>query len=242
VYRIDNSGLSRYRGLTAQIRKTMAYGLAAQVAFTWSHAFDDVSGPPAVSFIPATLVPGAYRSDQSNSPFDQRHRVVVNWTWQPQFIKGSSVAARVLNHWQLSGIFTAANGMPETPIVQVSGQQFASAGKTYVTVYTNSLNGSGGWARDPLVTAQGLYTDASYVLNARVTRVVPITERIRGMLMFEAYNALNRQYSTSVNRVDYTAVMGLMRPVPDVGLGNASTGYPFGTNARYCQVGFRVEF
>jgi hypothetical protein len=34
----------------------------------------------------------------------------------------------------------------------------------------------------------------------------------------------------------------VIRPVPGVGTGNASNGLPFGSNARYCQVAFRVEF
>jgi hypothetical protein len=220
----------------------MSHGLAAQVSFTWSHAFDDVSGPPLVAFIPATLTPAAYRNDESNSPFDQRKRLVINWTWQPRPVKSDSIQARVLNGWQVSGIFTGATGMPETPVVQVIGQQFAAAGKTYLTVYTNSLNGSGGWSRVPFETPQLMRTETAYVANARVTRMVSFSERLKGMLMFEAYNALNRQYSTSLNTIAYTAAAGLLRPVPDVGVGNASSGYPFGSNARYCQVAFRLEF
>lgn len=242
VYSIDNSGLSRFRSITGQLRKAMSYGLAAQISFTWSHTFDDVSGPPLVGFIPATLVPAAYRNDESNSSFDQRYRLSVNWTWQPRPLQGNSVPARLLNDWQVSGIFTEATGLPETPTVMVSGQQFAAAGKTYLTVYTNSLNGSGGWARVPWETAQLMRTDTAYVANLRVTRVLPVTERIKAMLMFEAYNALNRQYGTSLDTVAYTANVGLIRPVPDVGIANATNGYPFGTNARYCQVALRLEF
>jgi len=62
------------------------------------------------------------------------------------------------------------------------------------------------------------------------------------MLMFEAYNALNRQFDTSVNNVAYVATTGVLRPVSGLGAGNASYGYPFGTNARWCQVSFRLEF
>ena len=241
-YEVTNEGMSRYRALTAQLRKALSYGVTAQLSFTWSHGFDDVSGAPTVNFIPSNLVPGAYRSDESNSSFDQRHRLDFNWTWQPRPIKGDSIAAKVANGWQLSGIFTLASGMPETPIGLTSGQQFAAAGKAYLTVYTNSLNGSGGWSRSPFQTPQTLWTDTASVVNLRLSRAVPITERIKGMLMFEAYNTLNRQYSTSLNTVTYTAVSGIIRPVPDVGVGNASNGYPFGTNARYCQAAFRVEF
>jgi hypothetical protein len=242
VYEIDNTGLSRSRSLTVQLRKAMSYGFAAQVSYTWSHAFDDVSGPPLVSFIPASYLPAGYRDDQSNSSFDQRHRLVFNWTWQPKPLKGDSVAAKIANGWNLTGVFTAASGLPETPVVLVSGQQFSAAGKIYQMDYTNSLNGSGGWSRDPFVTPQKLRTEPAYIANARLTRDIPITERIRAMLMFEAFNALNRQYATSLNTISYTAALGMLHPVPGVGTGNASNGFPFGSNARFCQVAFRVEF
>jgi hypothetical protein len=94
----------------------------------------------------------------------------------------------------------------------------------------------------PYQAPNKLLMQTQYVLNARVTKTVPFTDRIHGMFMFEAFNALNRQYDTSLNTVAYTATTGTLRPVAGVGTGNAAYGYPFGTNARWCQVAFRVEF
>jgi outer membrane receptor protein involved in Fe transport len=239
VYQIFNEGFSRYRGATVQIRKAMSYGLSVQASYTWSHTRDNVSGPPAVAFIPASSVPASYAYDQGPSNFDQRNRATINWLWAPNPVKSNSGAARyLLNGWMVSGIATLASGMPATPIVIVNGQQFAGVTMDYPT----SLNGSGGWSRLPTLGPNTLNLGSQQVVNARVTKILPFTERVRGMLMFEAYNALNSQYNTSVNNIAYVATSGILHPVPGLGQGNAASGYPFGTNARWCQVAFRVEF
>ena len=238
VWEIFNEGYSRYRAGALQLRKSMTHGFSAQLSYTYSHAYDDVSGPPAVSFIPATTVPGDYRADEGNSNYDQRHRGVVNFLWAPNAVKNDSPARYLLNGWQLSGTFTYASGMPETPLVMVAGQQFSG-----VTMdYADSLNGSGGWARVPYTSVNKLLTGKQEVLNARVTKMIPFTERVKGMVMFEAFNALNRQFDTSLNNIEYVATTGTLRPVAGFGTPNAAYGYPFGTNARWCQVAFRVEF
>ena len=239
VYELFNEGLSRYRGVTFQLRKAMAHGLSAQISYTFSHAYDDVSGPPAIGFIPATTFPGDYRSDEGNSNFDQRHRGVLNWTWTPQVVKSDSTLARFfLNGWQLSSVDTVASGLPETALVAVYGQQFTGV----TMLYPTSLTGSGGWDRVPFQGPNKLLTQPQYTVNARITRMLPFTERIHGMLIFEAFNALNHQFNTSLNTVEYVATSGVLRPVSNFGTGNAANGGPFGTNARYAQVSFRLEF
>jgi hypothetical protein len=248
VYQIEGSGASRYNAAVAQVRRRMSHGLGVQVSYTWSHAIDNVSGPPVVGgATTATFIPGDYRDDQGDSPFDQRHRAVVNWTWQPTVTNGDSPVARfVLNGWQISGIATFASGLAETPLTIVNGQQFATgtnnATPAITMEYVNSLNGSGGWNRVPFEDVGSLRTGAQYVVNARVAKVLPFTDNIKGILMFEAFNALNNQYSTSLDTIAYTATLGVLRPVAGVGTGNAADGYPYGTNARRAQVGFRIVF
>jgi hypothetical protein len=247
VYQIDDYGASRYNAAVAQVRRRMAHGLAVQASYTWSHAIDNVSGPTAVGgFVPSDLIPGDYRDDQGASNFDQRHRVVINWTWQPT-VKTDSAAARIaLNGWQISGVATLASGLPETPVLYVNGQQFANGtndGTTAITMlYVNSLNGSGGWNRVPFEDVNSLRNSAQYVVNARVAKTVPFTDRVKGTVGFEAFNVFNNQYSTSLDTIAYTATAGVLRPVPGVGTPTAADGYPFGTNARRAQVALRIVF
>jgi hypothetical protein len=248
VYQIEGSGASRYDAAVAQVNRRMSHGLSVQASYTYSHALDNVNGPPVVSnATTATFIPGDYRDDQGDSLFDQRHRVVVNWTWQPVVTNSDSPVARyVLNGWQISGIATLASGLPETPLTIVNGQQFATgtnnATPAITMEYVNSLNGSGGWNRVPFEDVDSLRTSAQYVVNARIAKVLPFTDTIKGIFMFEAFNALNNQYDTSLNTIAYTATLGVLRPVAGLGTGNAADGFPYGTNARRAQVGLRIVF
>lgn len=108
--------------------------------------------------------------------------------------------------------------------------------------YPGSMNGSGSWARAPFLPVNGLYAEPQRSVNARLTRTVRITERIKGQLMFEAYNVFNSPYDTGVNTIAYTVAGGVLKPVAGLGAGNASLGYPNGTNARDCEVAFRITF
>ncbi len=60
--------------------------------------------------------------------------------------------------------------------------------------------------------------------------------------MFEVFNVLNSQWTTGVNTVAFVATSGVLKPVAGVGTGNAAVSYPYGTNARNCQMAFRVTF
>jgi hypothetical protein len=81
-----------------------------------------------------------------------------------------------------------------------------------------------------------------YTVNGRLTRTLPFTERVKGMLIFEAFNVLNNQYTTAINTLAYTVTTGVLRPAPGVGAAIAADGYPYGSSARRCQIAFRLEF
>lgn len=241
VYEVANEGESWYNALAVQLRKRMSHGVSVQASYTWSHALDDVGGTPIpqLGFVPSTTNVGDYAPDRGNSAFDQRHRGVVNWVWQPTLTKSTSPIARsVLNGWQLSGIATLASSLHETPMVVVNGQQFSGVTMSY----TSSLNGSGGWARVPFLAPGSLLTGPEYDVDARLSRSLRFTERVKATLMFEAFNVLNNQYNTSVNDIAYTATLGVLKPVPLLGVGNAADGFPYGSNARRAQVALRITF
>ena len=240
VYQVGNEGASHYDGAAVQWSKRMSHGITAQASYNWSHAIDDLSGSPVLAgFIPANSIPNDYRNDQGNSSFNQPNRIVMNWTWQPVFSSSDSVMARYLiNGWQLSGLATLASGLAETPLVLINGQQFSGVTMSYTT----SFNGSGGWSRMPLDPVNSLAMGRQYNVDVRLTRALPITERVKAMLMFEAFNAFNTQFNTSVNAITYLATSGVLRPVPGWGAGNAADGSPWGDNARHLQAALRVTF
>ena len=79
-------------------------------------------------------------------------------------------------------------------------------------------------------------------MDARLSRNLPFSERVKGTLMFEAFNAFNTQYNTFVNTQAFTATGNVLKPVNGLGVGNQSQGFPDGSNARRCQVALRIVF
>jgi hypothetical protein len=160
--------------------------------------------------------------------------------WQPTVIKSNAPVARfLLNGWEVSGIATLASPQHRTPVLIAGAQQFSGITMTW----TNSLNASGGWNRVPFQGVGTLNTGTNqYTVNGRLTRTLPFTERVKGLLMFEVFNALNNQYTTAINTLAYTVTTGVLRPAPGVGAPIAADGYPYGSSARRCQIAFRLEF
>ena len=244
VDQVENGGQSWYNGLAVELRKRMSHGLSAQLSYTWSHAIDDANYSGAGStgvlyFQQYSLYPGAWGLDKGSSGSDQRHRAVISWMWQPTFTKKTSAAAKYLvNGWGLSAITTLASAQPTSATVSVSGQQFTGVSMAYTT----SMNGSGQWARVPFYPVNSLDIDRIYRVDARLSRDLPFGERVKAVLMFEAFNAANTQYNTGINAQAFSASGGILKPVTGLGVGNASQGFPDGTNARRCQVGLRVTW
>jgi len=239
TYNIVNNGASWYTAGTAQIRKTGWHGLTVDASYTWSQLLDTQSGPLIFNSVPLSSYNGDYILDKGKSNLNQTQRGVVEMVWQPTLTRSSATAARyLLNGWQLSATALVATGLGQTAVVDVIGQQF----RGITMVNTGSLTGTGGWNRMPLDQINSLSLGDIHVVNARLTRNLPFTERFRGQLMFEAFNALNSQFNTAVNSIAYTAQLGVLRPVSGLGAGIASWGPLDGTNARRLQVAFRLAF
>ena len=126
----------------------------------------------------------------------------------------------------------------EPATATVSGAAFPGVS----LAYTSTLNGSGGWSRVPFYPVNSYDIDRTYRVDGRLTRALPFSERVRGYLMFEAFNIFNTQYNTSLNTSAFTSSGGVLKPVAGAGTGNQSTAFPDGTDARRCQVALRVTF
>jgi hypothetical protein len=251
IFQVGNGGAAWYNAAALQLRQRMSHGLSLQATYTWSHATGNTTGPLYAGVVPMSSVPGDNNPDKCNLPTDQRQRAVFNWTWQPTVTHSDSPIARfVANGWRFSGIATLASGQPVTPTVLLTGNQTS----LFAMPYFNSLNGSGGWDRVPFEQIGSLQTGAQRIVDARLTRTLPFTERVHGEVAAEAFNLFNTQRITGVNTVAYTAVAtlssglingpysGILKPVAGAGLGNASSAFPDGTTARRFQLAFRLIF
>ncbi|HEV3197528.1 MAG TPA: carboxypeptidase regulatory-like domain-containing protein [Bryobacteraceae bacterium] len=245
IYEVDNGGQSWYNGLALQLRKRFSKGLSAGVSYTWSHAIDDANQNGAsgtITWSQSNLAAGNYPLDKGSSPLDQRHRAVINFLWTPTFTTSRSAAARYLvNGWELSAITTLASAEPVSATV---GSVSTANGGVFPAVQLafSTMNGTGGWNRVPFYPVSSLDVDRIYRVDARLSRNLPFSERVKGSLMFEAFNAFNTQYNTSVNQQAFSVSGNVLKPVAGLGVGNSSQGFPDGTNARRCQVALRIVF
>jgi hypothetical protein len=240
ILMVENGGQTWYNGLAIQLRKRMSHGLSASIAYTWSHAIDDANQQGASWNIGwnynNVTTPGDYRFDKGSSTLDQRHRLVINWVYQPKVSTKVKAASALANGWQLSAVTTLASAHPWTPTINFS------SGVSGVTYAYTTLNGSGGWTRVPFLPIGSLDVDQTYRVDARLTRSIRIRERLRANLSFEAFNAFNTISNTAVQTNAYQATAGALKPYANVGAGSQSQGFPDGTNARRLQLGLRFVF
>lgn len=246
-FQVDNEGGSKYHAGTAQVRTAPLLGLSVQAAYTWSHAIDDMSGPPvANSIIPSNYFPTSYAGDKGPSLFDQRNHAVVNFTWEPVIRKKDDAVSRfLLNGWLFSGIGTYSASTYVTPLVEVQGQQFPTKTSTTPAIvmdFADSLNATGGWSRVPFDNVNSLPLGSWMNIDVRASKTVPFTARLKGQFTVQAFNASNHRNVSAVNTIAYTSVLGVLTPVAGLGTPVASTGYPFGTTARHLQVAFKLTW
>jgi len=207
-----------------------------------------------------------YSYEKGRSLEDQRHRLVMTAVMTaPTIDHGSTLVKEAVNGWQLSPIFTYATpqyvdstltvgGLSATGLgtgVLPAGQTLTSSdSRLYVS--TPTLSGIGaeapGGTRVPFLPTANLALGNTVQLDGRLTKIFSLPKSQSIQLSFEAINALNHIRFTGVNQTAYTSAWnsttqtGYLKPVAGVGTGNASGGFPDGTNARRAQASVRYTF
>jgi hypothetical protein len=244
ILQAENGVNSYYNALAVQLRKRYSHGFQTSVAYTWAHAIDykqgtyqDNQGFNSIDSY-ANTWNGDYKADKGSSLQDQRHRMTMNFVEAPTFTKRDGAFYKyAVNNWQLSGIITMAAGRPVTAYLNVSDTTpFSGA------AFNSTLNGFGGNSRVPFWSTAPLYTPQTYRADARVSKVLPIKERYKLYLNFEAFNITNSQRDTSLNGQAFTLKSGILSPTAGLGVGRGTAGFPDGTNARRAQVSARFTF
>jgi hypothetical protein len=119
---------------------------------------------------------------------------------------------------------------------------------------TSTLNGLGGSFRVPFQSISALDIGPQYRTDARIAKMLPINERIKLYLQFEAFNVFNHVIvsgSSPRNAREYTAIRQTTGPlsgqvalVPYAPYGSILQTQisPDGTTARRAQVSLRLVF
>ena len=101
-------GTSNYNSLQVSLVRQAAQGITMQLSYTYSHCLTNNSGSYGLEEGAIGLLdPYDPRYDYGNCTFDLRHNFVGNVIYQLPF-RGN----RLVEGWQVSGIFTAQTGAP----------------------------------------------------------------------------------------------------------------------------------
>ena len=126
------------------------------------------------------------------------------------------------------------------------GSETISVKDTPVTgMFSNfSLNGSGLSLRVPFLPYNSYYLPATYRTDARISKTIPIGERVKASLMLDVFNIANtwsaRGYTSSQA---YTETKGVLTPTPQsLYVPSSDAIPPDGTEARRMQIGLRISF
>jgi hypothetical protein len=128
------AGTSNYNSLQAKLEQSYAGGLNFLATYTYSHSLDDA--PTALG----SNGDAGYRNpnligiagDYSNSPWDIRHRLTLNGTYELPFgrgrayVRNSSIANILAGGWSASLVFRAQTGQPFTVANSNSGANGAT--------------------------------------------------------------------------------------------------------------------
>jgi outer membrane receptor protein involved in Fe transport len=244
IYEQTNGVSSSYNAGVVTLNKRFSHGLMAQASYTWSHEIDDGQGAATNAIFGFSdaewTYNGNYAFDKGSGLLDQRQRFVYSFVWAPTLSRSNNAFAKyVINNWQLSSITTIMSGRP-------TGSETIHMNDTPVTgmLYNASaLDGFNGNFRVPFVPVDSLYTPWVQQENFRLTKNIPIKERIRLALNFEAFNIANNWSPTALTTQAYTEAKGVLTPTPTaMGVGTGDGGFPDGTQARRLQVSARLTF
>lgn len=196
IEEFQSSANSHYNGLIIEVNKRFSQNYQFLASYTFGKVIDD--GPDATSVVPfssddAKMVqdPLNPAGDRGPGINDQRHRFVLSGIWDlDSYAQGLSKGVRyVAGGWALSAILTAQSGQPYSAMVNFD--------------LNNDSNSR--TDRVPGIGRDTFYLPKFVSLDPRITKSIPITERVKGQLIFEGYNIFNHTNFTSVSTAQYSA-------------------------------------
>jgi hypothetical protein len=128
-----NPGNSTYHSLQAQLTKRLSHGFTSSTAYTWSRAIGENDTDGAVTY----LDPRNRSLNKTLLSFHRTHTFTTNGTYEMPFgpsrrfaSNAGGLAQRLIERWQLGGIFTVSTGGPLTVSAPISTITQSSAGVT----------------------------------------------------------------------------------------------------------------
>jgi hypothetical protein len=221
IFSEDSVSHSNYNSLQVLVEKQYSHGIQFQAAYTFSKSLDNASSFEEI------LNANNFNSTYGPSLFDARHRFVFNTVWDLPVPKMPGLKGKLLNGWQVSGIYTYQTGFP-IRITSGSDNELQGSTSGFITPGEPDLLGkfvthdprkTGGLVFDPALFSApanlGTIGSAPRTLccnppinnwDAGFYKDTQIGERLKVEFRTEVYNVLNHAqfFSTDGNIADST--------------------------------------
>ncbi len=199
IYELEDNASSIYHGFTLSLNRRLAQDFEFVVNYTFSKAIDDAS-----DFSEQPRNPYNLRADRGVSLYDQKHRLVINGTFDlpigDEDAPGTrqDLLTRIFKNIELAPIVTVQSGEPVNPLTGLDS------------------NGSQPWpfsARPIGFGRNTLLTPATATVDFRVLKFFPVREHAHLDVVAESFNLFNH---TNVSQLDPYFGPGLT-PLPGFG-------------------------
>lgn len=199
----SSNGTSNYNAFNLEVKKRFSRNFQFVASYTWSHTIDDSSD------LQTLLKPQDNRNlkaERANSLFDQRHRFVFSGvvTSPPAWRSGSGFT-RVLADFSVAPIVEVSSGRPfnilsgsDTNADFGNQTDRPSVGANNVLVVPAPFS-NGTLGRDAGITTGY----ASF--DMRISRVIPIGERLKLNVIAEGFNLFNK-FNEAAASPDFASV------------------------------------
>jgi len=195
-----------YNSLATTVRRPFANGLEILLNYTWSKATDtgQVQGTNGTFFGGDTpLDPNNIRGENGLSDIDVRNRFAGSFVYQPKILQDNKIVKYALDDFLFSGTVIASAGQPiflgmNGASVYTGGTgSYGSGGNIYGGAISS---GSGGatTGRPPQIGRNSIIGPGFNDVDFRVSRNIPIHDKIYMQFSGEAFNLLNHKIVTGV--------------------------------------------
>jgi hypothetical protein len=202
INEIQSIGNSNYNSLQATLRATNYHHLSVQAAYTWSHAFDDVTAYRGA--LPQNST--NFKGDYGQSDFDTRQIFVGQLTYE---IPGLDSHKALTGGWQLNGMLAFHSGLPFTVLTDDQTDNTGEGNQRANQILANPYAGfkqqkvGANWLNpdafaDPAGGTWGTSHRNAYVapgfgdVDFSIFKNTKIFERINTQVRVEFYNLFNR--------------------------------------------------
>ncbi len=230
---------SWYNSMAVSVRRPFNHGFEMLLNYTWAKALDDDQVQGAFGTFYGgnpVLDPNNLKGEYGRSDLDVRNRFVGTLIWQPQIHTDNPWMKYGLDGFTFSGTVTQATGFPIVASMTAPASVIASTPKAADgNIYGGTMSSSSGaptTGRPPEIQRNSQPGPGVSNTDFRITRDIPIHEKVSMQIIGEAFNLFNHEIISSTN----TTFSSQLSPTAPTGACPTVTGLPDGSQFAGCIV------